>query len=90
MAHWEKLYGDDILTLDYDRLVQNPEEVVRDTLAFLGLDWEGSCLDFNRPGEIVRTASVWQVREPLYQRSSGRWRNYERQLQGVREALAHL
>ena len=43
-----------------------------------------------RPRETrqpVRTASVWQVREPLYQRSSGRWRHYERHLDGVRAAL---
>jgi hypothetical protein len=35
----------------------------------------------------VKTASVWQVREPLYTRSSGRWRNYETHLQPLRSAL---
>ena len=90
MAHWERLYGNDMLTVDYDGLVKNPEAVVREVLDFLGLQWEDSCLDFNRRGEMVRTASVWQVRQPLYQRSSGRWRNYEKQLQGAREALACL
>jgi hypothetical protein len=88
MAHWVAIYGSDILTVDYDRLVQAPEEVIREMLGFIGLDWEDSCLDFNRPGEMVRTASVWQVREPLYQRSSGRWRNYARQLEPTRQALA--
>ena len=87
MAHWHALYGDDILTVDYDRLVRSPEAVVGELLEFLGLEWEDSCLDFNRPGEMVRTASVWQVREPLYTRSSGRWRNYERQLDKARKAL---
>ena len=90
MVHWEALYGGDMLTVDYDRLVQAPEEVVRQMLGFLGLDWEDSCLEFNRPGEMVRTASVWQVREPLYKRSSGRWRNYARQLKRARRALAEL
>ena len=90
MAHWQALYGDDMLTVDYDRLVQAPEEVVREMLGFVGVEWEDACLEFNRPGAMVRTASVWQVREPLYQRSSGRWRNYARQLEGTRMALAGL
>ena len=89
-AHWQALYGDDMLTVDYDCLVRQPESVVRQTLGFLHLDWEEDCLEFNRPGEMVRTASVWQVREPLYKRSSGRWRNYERQLDSTRKALADL
>jgi hypothetical protein len=36
---------------------------------------------------VVKTASVWQVREPLYTRSSGRWKNYERQLGPLIQAL---
>ena len=90
MAHWEALYGDDILTVDYDRLVQSPQDVVEEMIGFVGLEWEDSCLEFNRPGQMVRTASVWQVREPLYTRSSGRWRNYARHLEGARRALAEL
>ncbi len=90
MAHWQSLYGDDILTVDYDRLVESPEEVVREMLDFLGLEWEDSCLEFNRPGQMVRTASVWQVREPLYKRSSGRWRNYAAHLEKTRRALAEV
>ena len=36
----------------------------------------------------VRTASVWQVREPVYRKSSGRWQHYERQLEPARRMLA--
>jgi tetratricopeptide (TPR) repeat protein len=87
MAHWRSLYPDDIVTVDYDALVADPEPVLRDLLEFLGLDWEESCLDFHRAERAVRTASVWQVREPLYRRSSGRWRNYARQLEPARAML---
>jgi hypothetical protein len=54
----------------------------------LGLEWEDSLLDFARTDRAVKTASVWQVREPLYTRSSGRWRNYGRHLEPLRSALA--
>jgi hypothetical protein len=55
---------------------------------FLGLEWEDSLLDFAGTERAVKTASVWQVREPLYTRSSGRWRNYESHLQALLSALS--
>lgn len=86
MRHWKALYPD-ILDLDYDALVAEPRPALEALLAFCGLDWEDGVLDFHKAAAPVRTASVWQVREPLYRRSSGRWRNYERHLDGVRAAL---
>jgi len=88
MRHWAERYPDDILSVDYDVLVQDPEPVVRKVLEFLGLNWEGGVLDFAPTKRAVKTASVWQVREPLYTRSSGRWRNYEKHLEPLRSALA--
>jgi hypothetical protein len=90
MAHWKALYGEDILDFDYDAFVREPRVSVERLIAFLGLDWNEECLAFHRRSNVVKTASVWQVREPLYQRASGRWRNYTRQLAPVREALADL
>ncbi|MDP2765351.1 MAG: sulfotransferase [Brevundimonas sp.] len=86
MAHWKTLYPD-ILDLDYDAMVVEPRPAIERLLGYCGLDWEDGVLDFHKAAAPVRTASVWQVREPLYQRSSGRWRNYERHLDGVRAAL---
>ena len=88
MRHWAELYGDDMLEVDYDALVRDPEPVVKNITRFLGLEWEESLLDFARTDRAVKTASVWQVREPLYTRSSGRWRNYEGHLEPLRSALA--
>ena len=76
MAHWKTLYGEDILDFDYDALVSEPRAALERLLAFCGLAWEEGCLSFQNAANAVKTASVWQVREPLYQRSSGRWRNY--------------
>ena len=87
MSHWRKLYPDDILDVDYDALVADPQPVVREILDFAGLNWESGVLDFHSAEHAVKTASVWQVREPLFTRSSGRWRNYEQHLQPLRDAL---
>ncbi len=83
MAHWKSLYPDDIFDVDYDELVRDPEPLLKRLVAFLGLEWEEGLLDFHARKGPVKTASVWQVREPLHARSSGRWRNYEKQLKTV-------
>ena len=87
MAHWRSLYGEDILDFDYDDFVREPRPAVERLLDFCGLEWEEGCLSFHRTANAVKTASVWQVREPLYQRSSGRWRNYAGQIEPLRAAL---
>lgn len=87
MAHWKALYPDDIIDVDYDELVREPSPAIERLLAFLGLGAQEGLLDFHRSGSPVKTASVWQVREPLHVRSSGRWRNYSAEL---KEALGAL
>ncbi len=88
MTHWQQLYGADILTLEYDTLVHEPRPAIETLLDFVGLDWDDNCLHFQHVKNAVKTASVWQVREGLYQRSSGRWRNYAHHLAPLREYLA--
>ncbi|WP_374566436.1 sulfotransferase [Ideonella sp.] len=80
MQHWKALYGADIHDVDYDALVQEPEPQIRGLLDGLGLPWESACLDFHRNDTVVKTDSLWQVRQALYTRSSGRWKHYARHL----------
>ena len=87
LDHWKALYPNDIFDLDYDELVREPRTVIDRLLRFLDLPWEDGLLDFHRGSGPVKTASVWQVRQPLHGRSSGRWRNYRAQLSRVRELL---
>jgi hypothetical protein len=61
--------------------------VTRRLLAACGLDWDPACLEFYRTRRPVRTASVTQVREPVYRRSIARWKNYENHLQDLFAAL---
>ena len=88
MTHWKSLYPDDIFDLDYDALVAEPRPSIERLLAFCGLDWDEACLSFHRADNVVKTASAWQVREPLYRRASGRWRHYERHLAAVADRLS--
>lgn len=87
MSHWETLYGADILHFDYDAFVRDPKPAVQRLLAFCGLEWDDACMAFHKTANPVKTASVWQVREPLYRRSSGRWRHYAKHLDQLRSRL---
>jgi tetratricopeptide (TPR) repeat protein len=87
MDHWKALYPDDILDFDYDAFVQDPRTGTARLLAFCGLPWDERCLAFHEAETQVRTASVWQVREPLYRRASGRWQHYRKHLGGLAALL---
>jgi tetratricopeptide (TPR) repeat protein len=80
MRHWRGLMEESILDVHYGRLVASPEHELQEVCRFLGLDWHAGMLDFRNTPARVRTASVWQVRQPLYTRSVGRWRHYAGQL----------
>ena len=87
MAHWETVLGRRMLAVDYEALVADPEPLARGIVGHIGLAWDDACL---RPHEVARpvhTASAWQVRQPVYRRSAGRARRYEKFLGPLREAL---
>ncbi len=86
--HWRQVLPQPTLTIDYEKLVADLEGESRRLIAFLGLDWEPGCLEFYKTERPVRTASGWQVRQPLFTHSVGRWRRYERHLQPLLEVLA--
>ncbi|MGS2720481.1 tetratricopeptide repeat-containing sulfotransferase family protein [Paraglaciecola aestuariivivens] len=81
--HWQTLFSQNIYTVNYDELISQPKEQIEQLLSFIGLDWSDSCLNFHQLNNQVKTASVWQVRKPLYSTSSGRWRHYQAQLAGI-------
>jgi Flp pilus assembly protein TadD len=79
MNHWcSALPAGTILEVPYEELVVDQEAWTRKILDFLGLEWDERCLSFHETQRSVNTASAWQVRQKIYTRSSGRWRNYEK------------
>ncbi|WP_428161187.1 sulfotransferase, partial [Desulfobacter sp.] len=87
MAHWKAIFGDSIHVVDYEQLVAEPESVIKSMLDYLGLQWEEGVLAFDRLERPVKTASLAQVRKPLYKGSRDRWRRYEHRLRPMFEAL---
>ena len=87
MAHWHEVLPGVIHEVEYEKLVSDQEAQSRLLLAHLGLSWHESCLNFHQASRTVRTASSWQVRQPIYDRSIGRWRHYAPFLRELRETL---
>jgi hypothetical protein len=77
MAYWKDMLPTPILDVCYEELVANLEHVSRQIVAFCGLPWDKACLDFHQTQRVVRTSSNIQVRQPLYRKSIGYWKNYE-------------
>jgi tetratricopeptide (TPR) repeat protein len=91
MAHWRLLLPPSHFhELHYEKLVGDFENEARRLLDFLGLGWEDSCLTFHETSRLVRTASLNQVRQPLYASATGRWRRHAGHLQPLLAALRAL
>ena len=90
MAHWEAMLGGRLLTVDYEALVADPEPYVQGMLAHVGLEWDDACLSPHEVARTVRTASAWQVRQPMYRSAAGRAQRYRQFLEPLREALGEL
>jgi len=77
MQHWDSVLGERLVQMDYEKLIADPEPESRRLIAAVGLDWDPACLKFYEGNRAVTTASVNQVRRPMYSSSIGRWKHYE-------------
>lgn len=88
MQHWDAvLPPGSMLTLQYEDLVTNMDAKVRDLLSFCNLEWDPNCLEFDKHRGSVKTASLYQVRQPAYTSSVGRWKQYAKHMEPLRQAL---
>ncbi len=88
MKHWKSVLPIEILDVQYEQLLDDLEGESRRMLNYCELDWDDACLAFHRSKRPVRTASSWQVRQPLYRTAKARWKKFERHLDGLKKALS--
>lgn len=86
-GHWLRTLPVRVLEINYEEMVADQEGQSRRLIDFLGLPWDPACLEFHQTERQVVTASLWQVRQPIYTRSVGRWRHYERHLGPLLDVL---
>ena len=91
MAHWRTvLPAGAFLDVRYEDVVAAPETQVGRLLEHCGLEWDDRCLRFHETDRPVQTASMDQVRQPLYRKSLARWRRWTPYLGPLFTALGDL
>jgi len=87
MAHWRSVLPGRILEMEYELLVEKPETEIKRLLNFCELEFEPACLDFYTLDRPIATASVMQVRKPIYKEAVDHWKNYQPFLGQLIDAL---
>lgn len=90
MEHWRAVLPSLVYDLRYEDLLQDQEAETCRLLDHCGLEWDDACLAFHATKRPVQTASVAQVRQPMYRSSVGRAARYGSHLDPLREALGDL
>ncbi|MDN4502461.1 sulfotransferase [Alteromonadaceae bacterium BrNp21-10] len=91
LAHATAQLGwDNFKLVNYEQLVSDPEQQVRELIDFCDLDWQQQCLHVEKNTAPVSTASKVQVREPINTQSIGRWQHYSDNTQSIQQQLADL
>ena len=88
MQHWHENLPLDVIDIQYEQLVADGQNNIRKILTFCGLDWNSGCLDFHKTKRPVATASFWQVKQPLYSDSIGRYKHYKKFLDPLVNAFS--
>jgi Flp pilus assembly protein TadD len=88
MRHWEAVLPPGfMMTVDYESVIDDLETSARALVSHVGLEWDEACIDFHKSKRAVKTASVVQVRKPMYKTSVERFRRYGDGLKPLLEAL---
>lgn len=90
MKHWQSVLPLQILPIQYEEVVGDLEGQARRLIEFLGAPWDERCLNFHQQDRAVQTPSRWQVRQPIYTKSVGRWRQYREYLPDLESAFAEV
>ena len=89
MNFWKKSFSKNIYNLDYQQLVTNKEIEIKKIINFCELKWDDNCLKPEENKKSVSTASLSQVRSPIYKSSIKNWENYSNKLNVLKEIIKH-
>jgi tetratricopeptide (TPR) repeat protein len=87
MAHWRQALPGRFYEVSYEQLTSNQEQESRQLIEYCGLEWQDACLDFYKTDRKVKTASAFQVRQPMHNQSVDLWKRYGDALQPLLDDL---
>jgi tetratricopeptide (TPR) repeat protein len=87
MDHWDQVLPKTVLCVQHENLVLDTKKQIERMLDHCGLEFQQSCLEFDKNVRAVRTASSEQVRQPISQQGLDLWKNYSNHLNPLRKSL---
>jgi len=90
MNFWNKLFSGKIYHLEYEKVINNPKDEIKNLIKFCDLEWEDNCLDFYNTKRSIKTLSVAEARKPIYKSSLSGSSNFSPFLQKAFEKLEKL
>ncbi len=87
MDHWKSVLPITVYDAVYEDLVANPAISIRSLTDHCGLQWDEAYLNPEQGRQAVKTASLAQVKKPIYTDSVGRWEPYRGHIQPLLAAL---
>jgi tetratricopeptide (TPR) repeat protein len=90
MEHWRQVLPGRFLEVRYEELVADTSAGARKILEWCDLDWNEQVLKFYETERNVKTASLSQVRQPIYTSSMGRWKKWQPYIQPLLTEIGDL
>ena len=87
MKNCQKIIKNEIYNCNYEKMVNNLEDVTRKVLSYCELKWDENVLNFHKNKRRVMTVSSAQIREKIYSKSINSWKNYKNELKDLFEKL---
>ena len=87
MNFWNKLFSRKIYHLEYEKVINNPNNEIKNLIKFCELEWEDNCINFYNTKRSIKTLSVSEARKPIYKSSLSSSSNFSLDLKDVFEKL---
>lgn len=89
MQHWQSVLPSNVIfDLPYEQMIAQHEALSKQLVDYVGLPWDQNCLNFYKNDRVVKTASLIQVRQPIYKTSVQRWQHFAEELQPLLQMVA--
>ena len=87
---WKNRYPNEIYSLNYQKLVEDKNNEIKKLIEYCELDWENTCLFPEKNKKNVSTASLSQVRSPIYKSSVKNWEKFSEKLKPLELELEKI
>tara|TARA_Y100000590_G_scaffold116462_1_gene132931 strand:- start:584 stop:2155 length:1572 start_codon:yes stop_codon:yes gene_type:complete len=87
MKFWKNKFEDKIYDIEYEKLVHNPEKEIQNLVNYCEVEWSKDYLNFHKNKKTVTTASLAQVRSPMYKSSVRKWEKFGEELNLLKKLI---